>query len=86
MIKEIKYISYALVVFLFLFFTIKYYLSDNYEKKFYKTINKYEDSINSYANKLTTLENNTNNVIEYIDNNKNDSEKKYQFWKLLDND
>ena len=86
MIKEIKYIFYALVVFLFLFFTIKYYLSDDYEKKFYKTINKYEDSINSYANKLTTLENNTNNVIEYIDNNKNDSEKKYQFWKLLDND
>tara|TARA_B100000900_G_C20489794_1_gene679077 strand:- start:13 stop:273 length:261 start_codon:yes stop_codon:yes gene_type:complete len=86
MIKEIKYILYALVVFLFLFFTIKYYLSDDFEKKFYKTLNKYEDSINSYANKLTTLENNTNNVIEYIDNNKNDSEKKYQFWKLLDND
>ena len=69
-----------------MFFTIKYYLSDEFEKKFYKSINKHEDLINNYANKLTILDDNTNNVIEYIDNNKNDSEKKYQFWKLLEND
>ena len=86
MIKEIKYLIYILVIFLFFFFNIKYYFSDNFEKKFYRSIKNHENSIIEYSNQIVVLGNNTDNIIEYIDNNKNKSKKKYQFWKLLEND
>ena len=86
MIKEIKYFSYLLTIILFFFFIIYHYISDTYQKKFYRALNNHDNLIDIYSNKLSILENDTNNIIEYIDNNNLKSKKKYQFWNLIEND
>jgi len=86
MVKEIKYLLYITVITLFFFFTIKYYLSDQFKKKVYRTHNNYELTINEYSNNLKILNSDTDNIIEYVDNKNNKLKKKYQFWKLLEND
>ena len=86
MIKEIKFLLYITVITLFFFFTIKYYLSDQFKKKVYRTHNNYEFIINEYSNNLKILNSDTDNIIEYVDNKNNKLKKKYQFWKLLEND
>ncbi|MAK19125.1 hypothetical protein IDH30_03420 [Pelagibacterales bacterium SAG-MED15] len=86
MVKEIKFLLYITVITLFFFFTIKYYLSDQFKKKVYRTHNNYELTINEYSNNLKILNSDTDNIIEYVDNKNNKLKKKYQFWKLLEND
>ena len=86
MVKEIKFLLYITVISLFFFFTIKYYLSDQFKKKVYRTHNNYELTINEYSNNLKILNSDTDNIIEYVDNKNNKLKKKYQFWKLLEND
>ena len=86
MLKEIKYLIHLLVIFIFFFFSLKYYFSDNYKKKFYRNLNLQNEFINDLSKKLPVLKNNTKNIIEYVENNTNKAKKKYQFWKLLEND
>ena len=86
MVKEIKFLLYITIITLFFFFTIKYYLSDQFKKKVYRTHNNYELTINEYSNNLKILNSDTDNIIEYVDNKNNKLKKKYQFWKLLEND
>ena len=75
-----------LTIFIFFFILLKFYLSDNYEKRFYRSLNNYDNVITKFSKNLPTLENDTKNIIEYVDNNTNKSRKKYQFWKLIEND
>ena len=86
MLKELKYLLHLLTIFIFFFILIKFYLSDNYEKKFYRSLNNYDEVIKKFSKNLTLLENDTQNVIEYVDNNTDKSKKKYNFWKLIEND
>ena len=67
MIKEIKYLIYIIIIGLFLFFTIKYYFSDSNIKKSYKSLNNINKKISIYSEKLPLLEDDTNNIIEYVD-------------------
>ena len=84
MIKELKYLTYVIFIFIFLFLTIKYYLSDNNKKKSYRSFNLINEKIELFSNKLPILENDTKNIIEYVENTKNKKKKKYNFWKLLE--
>ena len=86
MLKELKYLLHLLTIFIFFFILLKFYLSDNYEKRFYRSLNNYDNVITKFSKNLPTLENDTKNIIEYVDNNTNKSRKKYQFWKLIEND
>ena len=86
MLKELKYLLHLLTIFIFFFILIKFYLSDNYEKKFYRSLNNYDEVIKKFSKNLPILENDTQNIIEYVDNNTNKSKKKYKFWKLIEND
>ena len=86
MLKELKYLLHLLTILIFFFILLKFYLSDNYEKKFYRSLNNYDNLIKKFSKNLPTLKNDTQNIIEYVDNNKNNSKKKYQFWKLIEND
>ena len=86
MIRELKFFFYLLTIFFFLFFILKYYISDNYKKKVYRSINSIEEKIDLYKQDIIVLENNTNNIIEYIEFQKNKDKKKYHFWELLKND
>ena len=86
MLKELKYLLHLLTIFIFFFILLKFYLSDNYEKRFYRSLNNYDNVITKFSKNLPTLENDTKNIIEYVYNNTNKSRKKYQFWKLIEND
>ena len=86
MLKEIKYLIFLLFISLFLFFTGKYYFSDDYKKKSYRTLNNIEKKINVFAEKLPILDDDTKNIIEYIQQSDNKNKKKFNFWKLLDTD
>ena len=84
MIKEIKYLVFTIIIFIFLFFTARYYFSDHNIKKSYRSLTNINNKINLYAENLPILENNTNDIIEYINETKTKKKKKYNFWELLD--
>ncbi len=86
MLKELKYLLHLLTIFIFFFILLKFYLSDSYEKKLYRSLNNYDEVIKKYSKNLPLLENDTQNIIEYVDNNIDKSKKKYKFWKLIEND
>ena len=84
MYKEIKYLFFIILIFLFLFFIGKYYFSDAYKKKSYRSLNNIDSKISFYVKKLPILEDNSKNVIEYIEQSNNKKKKKFNFWKLLE--
>ena len=47
---------------------------------------KITDKIESYISNLPQLKKDTENIIEYVENNVNQNKKTYHFWKLLTND
>ncbi len=85
MLKEFKYVFFICVICLFIFFTIRYYVSDDNKKKSFRSLSNIEKKINIYAEKLPILENDTNNIIEYVEQSNDKKKKKFNFWKLLDN-
>ena len=85
MFKEIKYIIFVFIIGLFVFFTAKYYFSDAYKKKSYRSLNNIENKVNTYSEKLPILEDDTKNIIEYVEQTNNKKKKKFNFWKLLEN-
>ena len=85
MLKEIKYLIFALIISLFIFFTVKYYFSDDNKKKSYRSLNDIGGKIDVYSKKLPILENDTKNIIQYVENINENKKKKFNFWKLLEN-
>tara|TARA_B110000014_G_C19844991_1_gene437999 strand:- start:106 stop:366 length:261 start_codon:yes stop_codon:yes gene_type:complete len=86
MIKEFKNLFYVIVIFIFVFFIVKYYFSEQNKKKSYRSLYNLDSKIIEYAKNLPLLNNDTNNVVEYVENTGADNKKKYNFWKLLIND
>ena len=83
MIKELKYVFYLIIIFFFIFFVSRYYFSDEYKKKSYRSLSNLEERISIFSENLVTLENDTNNIIEYVEYQKDKNKKKYHFWELL---
>ena len=86
MIREIKYLLFTIIISLFLFFTGKYYFSDFNKKNSYRSLNNIDDKINLYTQNLPILEDDSKNVVEYIEQTNDKKKKKFNFWKLLEND
>tara|TARA_B100001063_G_scaffold228222_1_gene239396 strand:+ start:272 stop:535 length:264 start_codon:yes stop_codon:yes gene_type:complete len=84
MLKEIKYLIFILIICIFLFFTGKYYFSDTNKKNSYRSLNTINDKINKYAENLPIIENDTKDIIEYVEQSNNKTKKKFNFWKLLE--
>ena len=85
MFKEIKYLIFIIVISLFLFFTGKYYFSDFNKKNSYRSLNNIDEKINLYTQNLPILEDDTKNIVEYIEQTNDKKKKKFNFWKLLEN-
>ena len=85
MFKEIRYLIYVLVIILFTFFTTKYYFSDTNKKKSFRALNEIDKKLKIYAEKLPILEDDTKKIIEYVEQTNNKKKKKFNFWKLLEN-
>ena len=85
MLKKIKNIFYLLLLFTFIFLTANFYFSDQNIKETNKSRAFYSVKLNNNTQNLPLLKNDTNNIIEYI----NDVElykkkkKKYTFWDLI---
>ena len=86
MLKEIKYLIFIIIISLFLFFTGKYYFSNENIKESYRSYKNIDEKIIIYSKNLPVLDNNTKNIIEYVKQTNNKKKKKFNFWKLLEND
>tara|TARA_B100001057_G_scaffold149905_1_gene149796 strand:- start:2479 stop:2742 length:264 start_codon:yes stop_codon:yes gene_type:complete len=84
MFKEIKYLIFILIICLFLFFTGRHYFSDINKKNSHRSLNSIDKKIKIYTDKLTVLEDDTKNIIEYAEQSKSKKKKKFKFWKLLE--
>ena len=85
MVKEIKYFVFALLILLFLFLTGRYYFSDTHKKNSYRSLSFYNQKIETYSKNLPILEDDTKDIIEYVEKSNNKKKKKFNFWKLLEN-
>ena len=86
MLKEIKYLIFILVIALFIFLTGKYYFSDENKKKSYRSYKNNNEKIQIYSKNLPVLENDTKDIIVYDKQTNKKKKKKFNFWKLLEND
>jgi len=84
MLKEIKYVVYLLTIFFFIFFVIKFYLSENNIKWSNKILLQYQNILDKKFINLPIIKDDTNDIIEYtseIEDFKNKKQRK--FWDLL---
>ena len=86
MLKEIKYLLFIVIIILFLFFTGKYYFSNENIKNSYRSYKNIDQKIKDYSKNLPLLKNDTENIIEYVKQTDKKKKKKFNFWKLLEND
>ena len=83
MVTEIKYLIFSIIIIIFVFFTGKFYFSEIHKKKSYRSLLDINYKINSYSQRIPVLEDDTKNIIEYIENTQNKKKKKFYFWELL---
>ena len=81
--KEFKYLSFIIIIIIYIFFNGKYYFSDENKKNSFRSLNNINEKIEIFAQKLPILKSDTKNIIEYVEQ-KNSKKKKFNFWKLLD--
>ena len=84
MLKEVKYVVYLLTIFFFIFFVIKFYVSENNIKWSNKVILQYQNILDNKFINLPIIKDDTNDIIEYtseIEDFKNKKQRK--FWDLL---
>ena len=85
MTKEIKYFIFVMLILLFLFLIGRYYFSDTNKKNSYRSLSFYNQKIETYSKNLPILEDDTKDIIEYVEKSNNKKKKKFNFWKLLEN-
>ena len=65
-------------------FTGKYYFSDTNKKNSFRSLNEINKKIDFYSKKIPILEDDTKNIIEYVDQSTLKKKKKFNFWELLE--
>ena len=85
MLKELRYLFFILIISVFIFLTLKFYFSDINKKNSYRSLNLIDNKINTYSKNLTFLENNTKNVVEYVEKTTDKDNQNYNFWELIAN-
>jgi|TARA_B110000914_G_C15449292_1_gene440085 hypothetical protein len=85
MIRELKYLFYILVIFIFSFLSLKFYFSDDNKKNSYRSLKLVDDKIIIYSQNLIIIKNNTNNVVEYVEKTIDKNKNNYNFWNLISN-
>ena len=84
MFKEVKYIVYLFTIFFFIFFVIKFYISEDNIKRSNKVIFQYKNELDKRFSNLPIIKDDTNDIIEYtseIEDFKNKKQRK--FWDLF---
>tara|TARA_S200000501_G_C20854660_1_gene757240 strand:+ start:867 stop:1127 length:261 start_codon:yes stop_codon:yes gene_type:complete len=83
MIKEIKYLLYLLVIFLFIFFSVRFYVSNDNKKNYFRSISQIDEKIKINEQNIVILTSDTEDIIEYVDLNKNNKKDEFKFFELL---
>ena len=83
MLKELKYLFYLFTIFLFFFISLKYYFSDDNKKNSYRSTEIINEKILNYSKDLILLNNDTINIVEYVEKTIDKNKKNYNFWKLI---
>ena len=83
MLKELKYLFFFLVILMFIFFSIKYYVSDENKKKTFKNLILLDKNLNLNNPNLPIIPDDTDKVVNYLVNDNSLNNKKYSFWDLL---
>ena len=84
MYKKIKNIFFLIIFFSFIFLVTKYYFSEQNEIFTNKSRSLYLMTLGDDKNNLPILENDTNNIIIYIDDLEDFKKKrKKRFWEKL---
>ena len=83
MIKELKYFLYVITIVSFIFFILNYYFSDENKKNLYRSTKVFDSKIIKYSKSLQSLESDTENIVNYVENNFQKDKKKYKFWELI---
>jgi|TARA_B110000967_G_C18539573_1_gene389913 hypothetical protein len=86
MIKELKYLFFIAVIFIFFFLAFRYYFSDDNKKNSYRSLKLNDKRIITFSQNLVVLSNNTNDVVKYIEKTIDENKKNYNFWELINND
>ena len=86
MLKEVKYLFFIIVIIIFIYFTGIYYFSDENIKNSYRSLKNNDEKIKIFSKNLPVLENDTQDIIEYVNQTNKKKKKKFNFWKLLEND
>ena len=85
MLKELRYLFYIFIIFLFIFLSLKFYFSDDNKKKSYRSFKQIDEITIKYSKNLILLNNDTNEIVEYVKKNTDKDKKNYNFWKLITN-
>jgi len=85
MLKELKYLLYLFVIFLFFFLSLKYYFSDDNKKNSYRSHKLVNKKISNYSQNLILLKSDTIDIVEYVEKTIDKNKKNYNFWKLINN-
>ena len=84
MLKEVKYVVYLLTIFFFIFFVIKFYISEDNIKRSNKVIFQYKNELDKRFSNLPIIKDDTNDIIEYTNEVEEFKNKKQRrFWDLL---
>ena len=85
MLKKLKNIFYLGSFFIFIFLITRFYFSDQNIRETNKSRSFYSVELNSNTQNLPLLKNDTNNIIEYMDDVEvyKKKKKKYTFWDLI---
>ena len=84
MLKELKYLLFLIVIVLFFFLSFKYYFSNENKKNSYRSLKETDYKIINFSKNLMILNSDTDNVTEYVQQNKKKNKKNFNFWKLTD--
>ena len=86
MLKKIKNIFYLASFFIFIILTTRFYFSEQNIQKTNKSRSFYSVKINDDTQNLPLLKNDTNNIIEYINDIEiyKKNKKKFTFWNLIE--
>ena len=85
MLKKVINIFYLTSFLIFIILTIRFYFSDQNIRETSKSRSLYSVKINNNAQNLPLLKNDTNNIIEYINDVEvyKKNKKKFTFWDLI---
>ena len=83
-----KYFNFFVlsIIFCFIFMTTKYYFSEKNIIYTNKSRSSYSLFLANKVNNLKVLTNDTQDIIEYVKQINKTKKKKFNFWKLLEND